>query len=79
MCRTSDNLKVAGYELLPVLVLCCVAVMCGACSQAALAEWEHKYGTRWPPRLGIQRRRRPSQPTLHRIFKSLARGTFRAM
>jgi len=59
------------YELLPVLLLCCVAVMCGARSQAAIADWGANYGTRWLTRLGIRRRRGPSQPTLHRIFKAL--------
>lgn len=59
------------YELLPVLLLCCVAVMCGYRSQAAIAEWGTNYGRQWLAWLGIKRRRGPSQPTLHRIFKGI--------
>jgi len=59
------------YELLSVLLLCCVAVMCGYRSQAAIAEWGTNYGRQWLARLGIRRRRGPSQPTLHRIFKGI--------
>jgi predicted transposase YbfD/YdcC len=50
--------------------------MCGARSQAAIADWGQNYGTRWLTRLGIRRRRGPSQPTLHRIFKGLDSALF---
>lgn len=69
--REFRQAKGRRYELLSVLLLCCVAVMCGYRSQAAIAEWGTNSGRRWLARLGIKRRRGPSQPTLHRIFKGL--------
>ncbi len=59
------------YELLPVLLLCCVAVMCGCRSESAIAEWASNYGSHWLRRLGFKRDRGPSQSTLHRIFKGI--------
>lgn len=59
------------YELLPVLLLACVAVMCGCRSQAAIAEWATNYGSKWLRKLGFKSTRGPSQSTLHRILRGL--------
>lgn len=60
------------YKLLSVLLLACVAMMCGAQSEAAIAEWGRNYGCKWLRRLGIKRKTSPSQSTIHRVFKGIA-------
>jgi predicted transposase YbfD/YdcC len=59
------------YKLLSVLLLACVAMMCGARSEAAIAEWGRNYGRKWLRRLGIKRQASPSQSTIHRVFKGI--------
>ena len=59
------------YELLPVLLLSCVAVLCGCSSQSAISDWATNYGSDWLLRLGFKTARGPSQSTLHRIFKGI--------
>lgn len=59
------------YELLSILLLACVAMLCGARSESAIAQWGRNYGQQWLRRLGIKRETSPSQPTIHRVFKHL--------
>lgn len=59
------------YDLLSILLLACVAMLCGARSESAIAEWGKNYGPKWLRRLGIKRQTSPSQPTIHRVFKQL--------
>ena len=59
------------YKLLSVLLLACVAMLCGARSIAAIAEWGHNYGRKWLRRLGIERNASSSQSTIHRVFKGI--------
>jgi len=59
------------YDLLPILLLSCIAMMCGCTSQSAIADWGHNYSHHWLRRLGFKRACAPSQSTLHRIFKGI--------
>jgi len=59
------------YDLLPILLLSCIAMMCGCTSQSAISDWGHNYSHHWLWRLGFKRACSPSQSTLHRIFKGI--------
>ena len=59
------------YDLLPVILLSCVAMMCGCTSQSAISDWGHNYSRHWLSKLGFKKACAPSQSTLHRIFKGI--------
>ena len=59
------------YDLLPILLLCCIAMMCGCSSQSAISDWGRNYSHHWLWRLGFKGNSAPSQSTLHPIFKGI--------
>lgn len=73
LAEIADFRQASGkrYELTSLLLLACVAMMCGASSEQAIADWGANYGPRWLRRLGIHRARGPSQATIHRVLKGI--------
>ncbi|HYE72785.1 MAG TPA: ISAs1 family transposase [Blastocatellia bacterium] len=73
LAEIADFRQASGrrYELTSILLLACVAMMCGARSEQAIADWGENYGRRWLQRLGIKRQRGPSQSTIHRVLKGI--------
>jgi predicted transposase YbfD/YdcC len=59
------------HPLPAVLLLSCVAMLCGARGESAIAEWAENYGETWRDPLGFTRHDGPSQSTVQRIFKGI--------
>lgn len=67
------------HELVPVLLMCVAAMLCGARTTYAMAQWGRERREDDPQRLadlGLKPGRTPSVPTLHRLFKRLDVAAF---
>jgi hypothetical protein len=65
------HLQGRRYELQPVLLLSCAAMMSGARSEQQIADWCSDEGTQWRSWLGMSRERSPSADTISRIFRGI--------
>jgi DDE_Tnp_1-associated len=64
------------YELAPVLALAVCAMVCGARSLYAIAQWGREHREQACEALGIKRLTTPDAATFHRIFRRLDVGAF---
>ncbi len=67
------------HELAPLLLMCVAAMLCGARSLYAIAQWGRERREDDPQALvvlGLKPGRSPSVATLHRVFSSLDVNTF---
>ena len=65
------------YPLVAILALACSAMLCGARSYTAIAEWGRNYGARLTQALGFTRQS-PCAATLYRVLRQVDRAVFEA-
>lgn len=58
------------HPLCAMLLLACVAMLCGAKSESAIAEWAANY-PHWRVRLGFTHPKGPGQSTVQRVLKGV--------
>jgi predicted transposase YbfD/YdcC len=66
------------HALPALLTLACLAMLCGADSQTAIADWLTDHDALWRTRLGFTHAKGPTQSTFSRLFQTLPIAAFEA-